>query len=138
MSKKKYYAVKVGKTPGIYFTWADCSAQVTGFKGAIYKSFPTIEEALRFIDGDNTKKEQNIVKSRPKEQAKKKDSSTKKIIQGKKIVKEGYDVKPIRSTANVKTYKSYINPKEIEETYEFIAFVDGSYDRTSRIFGSGE
>ena len=137
MSKKKYYAVKVGKTPGIYFTWADCSAQVTGFKGAIYKSFPTIEEALRFIDGDNTKKEQNIVKSRPKEQTKKKDSSTKKIIQDKKIVKEGYDVKPIRSTANVKTYKSYINPKEIEETYEFIAFVDGSYDRTSRIFGSG-
>ena len=33
MSKKKYYAVRVGKTPGIYFTWADCSAQVTGFKG---------------------------------------------------------------------------------------------------------
>ena len=50
MSKKKYYAVRVGKTPGIYFTWADCSAQVTGFKGAKYKSFQNIEEALEFVD----------------------------------------------------------------------------------------
>ena len=41
MSKKKYYAVKVGKTPGIYLTWADCSAQVTGYKGAKFKSFTT-------------------------------------------------------------------------------------------------
>ena len=52
MSKKKYYAVRVGKTPGIYFTWADCSAQVTGFKGAKYKSFQNIEEALEFIESD--------------------------------------------------------------------------------------
>ena len=48
MSKKKYYAVKVGKTPGIYFTWADCSEQVTGYKGAKFKSFESIEEALEF------------------------------------------------------------------------------------------
>ena len=55
MSKKKYYAVKVGKTPGIYFTWADCSAQVTGYKGAKFKSFTTIDEALEFIGDNNIK-----------------------------------------------------------------------------------
>lgn len=98
MPKKKYYAVKVGKTPGIYFTWADCSAQVTGYKGAKYKSFLTVEEAMAFID-DN-------------------EETT-------------------RSTAKVKTYKSYINPEEIINDYEFIAFVDGSYDRGNRVFGSG-
>ena len=129
MSKKKYYAVKVGKTPGIYMTWADCSAQVTGFKGAKYKSFSTIEEALVFIDDDkiNTKKsnEQKDIK--------------KTIINSKstKPLKEGYDVKPIRSGANVKTYKSYINPLNIKNEYEYIAFVDGSYDRGNQIFGSG-
>ena len=53
MSKKKYYAVKVGKTPGIYMTWADCSEQVTGYKGAKYKSFSTIEEAAAFINDEN-------------------------------------------------------------------------------------
>ena len=48
---KKFYAVKQGKKPGIYLTWDQCKAQVHGFSGAIYKSFPTKEEAEAFIDG---------------------------------------------------------------------------------------
>lgn len=131
MSKKKYYAVKVGKTPGIYFTWADCSAQVTGYKGAKYKSFPTIEEAMAFIGDDN------INAMRKEETVKKKVSNKKNTTTNTKELKEGYDVEPIRSTAKVKTYKSYINPEEIINDYEFIAFVDGSYDRGNQVFGSG-
>ena len=45
----KYYAVKVGKAPGIYWDWDSCKAQVHGFKGAIYKSFKTEKEALAFL-----------------------------------------------------------------------------------------
>lgn len=45
----KFYAVKNGKIPGIYKTWAECSAQVQGFSGAIYKSFPTLAEAEAFM-----------------------------------------------------------------------------------------
>jgi ribonuclease HI len=30
----KYYAVKKGFIPGVYFNWNDCLAQVTGFKNA--------------------------------------------------------------------------------------------------------
>ena len=41
----KYYAVKKGKVPGIYFNWNDCKAMVDGYQGAVYKSFKTIEEA---------------------------------------------------------------------------------------------
>ena len=41
MAKKKYYAVKIGKKPGIYQTWAQTKEQVDGFSGAIYKSFST-------------------------------------------------------------------------------------------------
>ena len=41
----KYYAVKVGKTPGIYLTWDECKDNVNGFPGALYKSFKTVEEA---------------------------------------------------------------------------------------------
>lgn len=51
---KKYYAVKKGKTPGIYMTWADCQAQVTGFPGAVFKGFMTLEEAGDFMDGRMT------------------------------------------------------------------------------------
>ena len=46
---KKFYAVKAGRTPGIYETWTDCEKQVKGFGGAIYKSFPTKSEAQAFI-----------------------------------------------------------------------------------------
>ena len=48
---KKYYAVRVGKTPGIYLTWEDCKAMVDGYPGAKYKSFPTITEAEAFLEG---------------------------------------------------------------------------------------
>lgn len=53
---KKYYAVRIGKTPGIYLAWDDCKAMVDGFPGAQYKSFGTIEEAEAFVSG-NIKKE---------------------------------------------------------------------------------
>lgn len=47
----KFYAVKVGLTPGIYTTWDECKANVTGVSGAKYKSFNTIKEAQSFMDG---------------------------------------------------------------------------------------
>lgn len=31
----KVYAIKKGFKPGIYYSWPDCLAQITGFKGAI-------------------------------------------------------------------------------------------------------
>lgn len=48
---QKFYAVKSGKMPGIYETWAECQKQVHGFSGAVFKSFPTKEEASAFIQG---------------------------------------------------------------------------------------
>ncbi|MFM1572664.1 RNase H [Helcococcus ovis] len=46
---KKYYAVRVGRKTGIFSTWDECSKQVIGFKGAIYKSFLTKEAAQNFV-----------------------------------------------------------------------------------------
>lgn len=47
----KFYAVKKGKHPGIYLNWADCQREVSGYSGAIYKSFPTLEEAKKWLAG---------------------------------------------------------------------------------------
>lgn len=49
----KYYAVAVGRTPGIYTDWPTTEQMVKGFSKAIYKSFPTIEEANKFIEQNN-------------------------------------------------------------------------------------
>ncbi len=49
---KFFYAVRKGKNPGIYETWAKCEEQVKGYSGAEYKKFSTYEEALLFVGGE--------------------------------------------------------------------------------------
>ena len=46
---QKFYAVKIGKTPGIYTSWDECRKMVSGFPGAVYKSFADRNEAETFL-----------------------------------------------------------------------------------------
>ena len=46
MLKRKYYVVWKGVKPGIYDSWSESKKQIDGFKGALYKSFATKEEAV--------------------------------------------------------------------------------------------
>lgn len=50
MAKSKFYSVPIGRKPDIYTTWDDCQKQVSGFSGAVFKSFPTLHEAQLFFD----------------------------------------------------------------------------------------
>lgn len=52
----KYYAIKKGFKPGIYMTWPEAQAQVSGFKGAKYKSFKTETEAQNYLENESTLK----------------------------------------------------------------------------------
>ncbi|NDV41974.1 viroplasmin family protein [Flagellimonas sediminis] len=53
MAKKaKFYVVWKGKHPGIFESWADCKAQIEGYKGAEYKSFSTFTEAKKAYNGN--------------------------------------------------------------------------------------
>ncbi len=49
--KGKYYAVQVGRNPGIYKSWDDCKTNVSGYSGAIFKSFPSEAAAKEFAMG---------------------------------------------------------------------------------------
>ncbi|QNQ81703.1 ribonuclease H family protein [Lactobacillus sp. PV012] len=55
----KFYAVRKGKRPGIYTSWNEAKEQVSGFSGAVYKSFTTLNEAEEFIDKKENQKETN-------------------------------------------------------------------------------
>lgn len=55
----KYYVVKNGREPGIYETWKECQQQVIGYKGAIFKSFESLDEANNFLNGDLSNNEEN-------------------------------------------------------------------------------
>jgi hypothetical protein len=43
-----WYAVKTGRTPGVYRTWAECEAQVKGVSGAEFKKFGCEHDAMLF------------------------------------------------------------------------------------------
>lgn len=89
----KYYAVKVGKTPGIYQSWDACKAMVHGYPGAVYKSFGTKEQALAFLGTAEEK------------------------------------------TASAKTHEGGEQAEcGLPENY---AFVDGSYNAATKVYGYG-
>ena len=46
----KFYAVKKGRQIGIFNTWAECQEQITGFSGAVYKSFPNLADAEAYMN----------------------------------------------------------------------------------------
>ena len=49
MASKKFYAVAKGRKPGIYNNWPETQAQVSGFEGAVHKSFKTRAEAEEWM-----------------------------------------------------------------------------------------
>lgn len=50
--KSKFYVVWKGKRPGVYTTWSDCKAAISGYKGAQYKSFATFDMAKKAYNSD--------------------------------------------------------------------------------------
>ena len=107
---KKYYAVRVGLTPGIYLTWTDCERQVKGYPGAQYKSFPTEAEARQFVYGDSTVGSPVVASS----------SGAKGRTKGRSKVCATKDNSPFA-----------------HDTAELIAFIDGSFNKQRGIVGSG-
>ncbi|AXI26289.1 ribonuclease HI [Gemella sp. ND 6198] len=80
----KYYAVSKGRKVGIFLTWDECKEQVHGYKGAVFKSFSTREEAENFLTAGNMNKE-----------------------------------------------------VEAEKINGFYAYIDGSFDKRTGVYGSG-
>ena len=107
---KKYYAVRVGLTPGIYLTWPDCERQVKGYTGAQYKSFPTEAEARQFVYGDSTTGSPVVAGSR---------GATRGTKRASKVT----------ATKDRSLFA--------HDTAELIAFIDGSFNKQRGIVGSG-
>ena len=45
----RWYAVSVGKRPGVYRSWAECRAQIQGVPNAAYKGFMQQGDAISFL-----------------------------------------------------------------------------------------
>lgn len=49
---QKHYAVRVGRKPGIYRSWAECHAQTNGYSGAQFKAFSNQADAETYMKDD--------------------------------------------------------------------------------------
>lgn len=79
-SKKKWYVVWVGANPGIYDTWDDAKAQITGFPKARYKGFSSVAEA------------QKAFRSSPDKYAPKKTAAQKPLMSRASIINPSLSV----------------------------------------------
>lgn len=76
MAKKKFYAVAKGRKPGIYSTWYGkdgAEEQVRGASGALFKGFPTRQEAEEWL---RNPPEAHPVNDKGKRSTKRKEKAT--------------------------------------------------------------
>ncbi len=112
MAGPKFYAVRVGVTPGIYKTWAECEPMIHGVKGAKYKSFPTLEQAedyLNSADGPAVALTEDSSSEESSPRPRKKKPETQKTDDAPYLVPAGM----------------------------LVAFVDGSFDARTGRYGYG-
>lgn len=62
MSKVYYYAVAVGRHPGVYSTWAECEREVKGYPNAKYKKFSSENDAYSYVNS-NGQESENIIET---------------------------------------------------------------------------
>lgn len=63
--KATFYAVSVGRQPGVYQTWDECKAQVDGYPGSKYKKFTDEMEAQNFVLGRSVPKQPDVTSETP-------------------------------------------------------------------------
>ena len=88
MAKKKYYAVAVGRNPGIYDEWYGengAEVQVKGFPKARFKGFPSRKEADDFLK--NASKMKTHAQAKPKPYGK--DTKRSKAVRKAPLKSDG-------------------------------------------------
>lgn len=128
MAAKKFYAVKKGKTTGIFSNWADCKASVDGYSGAEYKGFATLAEAREYMGDEGADLQgNNGVTDEGSSQNK------SKKMQG------NTDEAGIRKSDHCKCdYRESASQKsDLPAENTLLAYVDGSYDDSIKKYAFG-
>lgn len=89
--KKSYYAVYRGRKTGVFRSWEECSKYVIGFKGSVFKSFETSQEAETYLRLGTVQKiaslSETIKKNREEIQAK--ENALRALERAQASVREG-------------------------------------------------
>ena len=134
-----YYAVKVGENPGIYNTWAECEKQVKGYPNAQFKKWKTKEEAEAYIKaGKNSAKSSSLMTAPGSAFA---SSSSFSDTSSSASQSKSLSSEEGKGKANTLPQQdgSLLAIEELFKTIntDCIAYVDGSYEKDSGIYGYG-
>jgi len=123
MASKKFYAVKRGKTTGVFESWEECRISVEGYPGAQYKGFSTREEANAYLNGNCAARVRRGVGENG---AEKKSAGCRKNA--------GKSAAQARTDAEKDDAQGV---GEIPPEGELLAYVDGSYDNSKKKYAFG-
>lgn len=109
---KKYYAVRVGRNPNIYTSWAECQAETKGFPKAVFKGFDLLADAQKYMEGISYGNKKVVA-----------ESISKDIFEGKSVPAIEYQEytrpvsRPVKLPENVIIYTdgSCYNAKAIKQ-----------------------
>ncbi|MCY1598008.1 viroplasmin family protein [Staphylococcus pettenkoferi] len=114
----KFYAVKVGREPGVYTSWDEVKEQTNGFKGAIFKAFKTEEQARVFIENDENKQKAVESENNIDEKIRTLDNQSAILVTDgsydKELKRYGYGLILIKSDIEDRFYNSGNNEKFVE------------------------
>ena len=110
----KFYAVRKGRTPGIYINWEDCKKNTEGYPAAEFKSFKTAQEAAEYLG-----------------YAEKSKSTAGKSVSEKKAED--------RKREEIKSHSADNSAYGFEDMVKdsLVAYVDGSYNIATKEYGYG-
>ena len=135
MGDKRYYAVKRGKTRGIFATWEECRASVEGYPGAEYKGFKELAEAQGYLEGAGHSERAGQAVPRPEHpdrEEKAGSGSGNSDREEKTVSGSGHPAKE-RQTASWPDAA----PEERPKPGTLLVYVDGSYDDSLRKYAFG-
>lgn len=126
MPKQKYYVVWKGRRTGVFTNWTECSAQVSGYAGAEYKSFESLAAAESAYKGAYA-----AVKGKPASAGQWKMTLTKPEVPSISVdaacagVPGPVEWRGVETATGKQLFRSSLYPDGTNNVGEFLAIVQG-------------
>ena len=136
MGAGKYYAVRKGRTRGLFATWEECRACVEGYPDAEYKSFRERREAEGYLEG--VPRDANSGGVSAGDGASERPAEARDPESGSFAYRAAQSERPAEARdveSDLRAYRAM--PEECPGPDTLLAYVDGSYDDSLKKYAFG-
>lgn len=105
---KKFYAVKIGHNPGVYYSVESARNQIRGYRNADWKGFNNYDTALAYVSGKQVQSQADGLAKKAAEEKARKEAEEKARKEAEIRAKQAADAKATRE-ADDKARKAALN-----------------------------